>query len=274
MARVARDRRDCRIESCNRRVLMHGHMARVRFRRVAQGRCGTRGRPPRPESSICRGSAAPGGGGSRRGRFAPAALVMLAALHRAAEPMTLRPYRDRLPSIGQRVYLDPAAIVIGDVELADDVSIWPGCVLRGDVNFIRVGARTNVQDGTIVHVTHDGPFTRPGGYPTLIGADVTIGHAAVIHACTIEDAVLIGMNATVLDGAVVKKHGFVAAGAVIAPGKIVGERELWAGNPARLLRKLSDRDVEQLHYSALHYVKLKDEYLRCAPFAGAHHGAR
>ena len=180
--------------------------------------------------------------------------------------MTLRSYRDHWPRLGLRVYVDPAATVIGDVVLGDDASVWPGTVIRGDVNFIRIGARTNVQDGTIVHVTHDGPYTA-GGFPTTIGADVTIGHAAVIHACTIEDACLVGMHATVLDGAVVRKHGFVAAGAVIAPGKTVGEGELWVGNPARLARKLSDREIEQLYYSARHYVKLKDEYLAAPPSA-------
>jgi carbonic anhydrase/acetyltransferase-like protein (isoleucine patch superfamily) len=151
--------------------------------------------------------------------------------------------------------------VIGDVVLGEDASVWPGTVIRGDVNHIRIGARTNVQDGSIVHVTHEGPFTRPGGWPTIIGADVTIGHGAIVHACTIEDACLIGMGATVLDGALVKKHGFVGAGAVIAPGKTVGEGELWLGNPARPVRKLSEREIEQLYYSARHYVKLKDRYL-------------
>jgi carbonic anhydrase/acetyltransferase-like protein (isoleucine patch superfamily) len=172
----------------------------------------------------------------------------------------LRPYRGVVPKLGERVYVDPAATVIGDVELDDDVSVWPGAVLRGDVHRIRVGARSNVQDGAVLHVTHDGPYT-PGGFPCLVGADVTIGHAAVVHACTIEDACLIGMHATVLDGAVVKRHGFVGAGAVVAPGKVVGEAELWLGNPARRVRTLSDREIEQLHYSAQHYVELKDDYL-------------
>jgi carbonic anhydrase/acetyltransferase-like protein (isoleucine patch superfamily) len=174
--------------------------------------------------------------------------------------MNLRPYRGQSPRLGLRVYVDPAATVIGDVELGDDVSIWPGTVVRGDVHCIRIGARSNIQDGTIVHVTHDGSYT-PGGFPTLIGADVTIGHAAVIHACTIEDACLIGMHATLLDGSIVRRHGFVGAGAVLAPGKVVGEAELWLGNPARMVRRLSEREIEQLHYSAQHYVRLKDEYL-------------
>lgn len=175
--------------------------------------------------------------------------------------MPIRPYQGQKPRLGQRVYVDIGAHLIGDVELGDDVSLWPGVVVRGDVNYIRIGARTNVQDGSIIHVSHDGPYTRPGGYPTIIGADVTIGHGAIVHACVIEDACLIGMHATVLDGATVKKHGFVGAGAVIPPGKTVGERELWLGNPAKLVRVLSDRDVESLYYSATHYVKLKDRYL-------------
>ena len=164
------------------------------------------------------------------------------------------------PRIDPSAFIAPGCRIIGDVEIGPDASIWYNCVIRADVNRIRIGARTNVQDGTIIHVTHDGTYT-PGGFPTIIGADVTIGHAAVIHACTIEDLCLIGMHATVLDGAVVKKHGFVGAGAVVSPGKTVGEGELWLGNPARCVRKLSDRQIEQLAYSAQHYVKLKNEYL-------------
>lgn len=178
----------------------------------------------------------------------------------------MRPFLDTFPQLGTRAYVDPAATVIGDVVIGEDASIWPGCVVRGDVHRIRIGARTNVQDGSILHVTHAGPYTGDG-FPCLIGNDVTIGHAAVVHACTIEDACLIGMHATVLDGAVVKKHGFVAAGAVIAPGKIVGEGELWMGNPARCVRKLDAAQIEQLYYSAAHYVKLKDRYL--AQLAGS-----
>jgi carbonic anhydrase/acetyltransferase-like protein (isoleucine patch superfamily) len=173
----------------------------------------------------------------------------------------LRAYRGAMPQLGARVYVDPAATVIGAVELADDVSVWPGAVLRGDVESIRVGARSNLQDGAIVHVTHDGPYT-PGGSPCLIGADVTVGHGAVLHACTIEDRCLIGMHATVLDGAMVRRHAFVGAGALIAPGKVVGEGELWLGNPARCVRRLSTREIEALAYSARHYVELKDGYLR------------
>jgi len=175
--------------------------------------------------------------------------------------MSLRPFQGIAPILGLRVYLDPASTVIGDVVLGDDVSIWPGAVVRGDVNFIRIGARSNVQDGSIVHVTHDGPYGKPGGLATLIGEDVTIGHGAIIHACTIEDACLIGMGSVILDGAVIRKNGFVGAGAVVSPGKTVGPGELWLGNPARFVRLLDAQEIEQLSYSAEHYVRLKDKYL-------------
>ena len=174
--------------------------------------------------------------------------------------MNVRPYMNQLPRLGANVYVDPAALVIGDVELGDDASLWPFAVARGDVHYIRIGARTNVQDGAVLHVTHDGDYT-PGGFPLIIGDDVTIGHGAIVHACTVRDACLIGMNATVLDGVVVNKHSMIAAGAVVTPGKIVGEGELWLGNPARRARMLTDVEIERLYYSAQHYVKLKNRYL-------------
>ncbi len=174
---------------------------------------------------------------------------------------TIRPYRGVLPKLGERVYIDPMASVIGDVELSDDVSVWPFTVIRGDVNFVRIGARSNVQDGAVIHVSHDGPHARLGGFATVIGADVTIGHRAIVHACRIGDACLIGMGAIVLDGAAVERHGFLGAGAVLTPGKTVGEGEMWLGSPARFARRLSDAEIEALHYSAGHYVRLKDEYL-------------
>ncbi|NLA69076.1 MAG: gamma carbonic anhydrase family protein [Gammaproteobacteria bacterium] len=173
----------------------------------------------------------------------------------------IRPYRGTLPTLGARVYVDPAATVIGDVVIGDDSSIWPGTVVRGDVNFVRIGARCNLQDGTIVHVSHRGPHSRMDGYPTLIGDDVTIGHGAIVHACTIGNGALIGMGATVMDGVVVEDHGYVGAGALVPPGKVVRSRELWLGNPAKRVRVLDAAAVEGLLYSAAHYVRLKDEYL-------------
>ena len=175
--------------------------------------------------------------------------------------MSIRSFQGLSPVLGQRVYVDQAATVIGDVVLGDDVSIWPGTVLRGDVNSIRVGARSNIQDGSIIHVTHDGPYGQAGGFATIIGADVTIGHGAIVHACVIEDTCLVGMGSIILDGAVVKTNGFVGAGAVVPPGKTVGSGELWLGNPARCVRRLSSEEIKQLYYSAQHYVRLKDKYL-------------
>lgn len=175
--------------------------------------------------------------------------------------MNIRAFNGIVPRLGANAYVDADALVIGDVELGEDASIWPGAVVRGDVQRIRVGARSSIQDGAVLHVTHDGPYT-PGGSPLLIGADVTVGHAAVLHACTVEDACLIGIHATLLDGAVVRRHSMIGAGAMLSPGKVVGEGELWLGNPARFTRKLSDEEIERLYYSAQNYVRLKDQYLR------------
>jgi len=164
------------------------------------------------------------------------------------------------PRLGERVYIDPAAHVSGAVELADDVSIWPMAVLRGDVNRITVGARSNVQDNSVLHVTHESAW-QPAGMPLLIGADVTVGHAAVLHACTVGDRCLVGMGAIVLDGAVLEPDSMVAAGAVVPPGKTVRSGTLWRGNPARYARDLEAREIQTLLYSARHYVRLKDLYL-------------
>ena len=171
----------------------------------------------------------------------------------------LRPFRSVSPSVHRSAYVDVSAQVIGDVHIGPESSVWMNVVVRGDVHFVRIGARTNIQDLALVHVMRD-------THPTVIGDDVTIGHGAVVHGCTIEDLCLIGMGARILDGATVKKYGFVGAGAVVGPGKVVGEAELWLGNPARLVRRLSDREIESLHYSAAHYVRLKDRYL--APAQG------
>lgn len=172
--------------------------------------------------------------------------------------MNLRPYKGILPRIAASAYVDPAAVVIGDVEVGDDASIWPCVVVRGDVHRIRIGARSNIQDGAVLHVAHQGPYSP--GYPLLIGDDVTIGHSAVVHACVVGDGCLIGMNATILDGAVIGRNSLIGAGAVVGPGKQVGEGELWVGNPARFARKLGDDEVERLYYSARQYVQLKNDY--------------
>lgn len=174
-------------------------------------------------------------------------------------PLHLRTYRGVAPQLGARVYVDPQACVIGRVTIGDDSSVWPMAVLRGDVHDIRIGARTSVQDGSVLHVVHDGPVA--GGLPLAVGDDVTIGHSVTLHACTIGNRCLIGMGAIVLDGAVVEDEVIVAAGAVVPPRKRLPTRTLWVGNPARQVRTLSEEEAAQLVYSARHYVKVKDTYL-------------
>ncbi len=173
--------------------------------------------------------------------------------------MTLRSYEGASPVLGQRVYVDAAALVIGRVTLGDDASIWPFAVARGDVNRIDIGARTNIQDGSVLHVVHDGPFS-PGGLPLVIGDDVTVGHKAMLHAAHIGHRCLIGMAAVVLDGAVIEDEVIVAAGSVVAPGKRLVSGGLYLGNPARRVRELSAREIERLVYSAQNYVKIKDRH--------------
>jgi carbonic anhydrase/acetyltransferase-like protein (isoleucine patch superfamily) len=174
--------------------------------------------------------------------------------------MNIRPFRHIQPQIGARTYIDPSAVVIGRVIIGDDVSVWPATVIRGDVNDIRIGARTNVQDGSILHVCSPYP-ENPAGFPLLIGEDVTVGHGAILHACTVGNFCLIGMGATVLDGAVLEDHVFIGAGALVTPGKKLAARGLYMGSPARRVRDLSEREIEELHESAAHYVRLKNEYL-------------
>ena len=174
--------------------------------------------------------------------------------------MNVRPFGNDPPALGARVWVDPSAVVIGRVEIGDDASLWPMAVARGDVNFIRIGARTNVQDGSVLHVTHDGPYS-PGGRPLVIGADVTIGHRVMLHACTIGDRCLLGMSSTILDGAILEDEVFLGAGSLVPPGKRLAARSLYKGSPAQRVRALSEEELAMLRYSAEHYVRLKDRYL-------------
>jgi len=168
------------------------------------------------------------------------------------------------PRLGERVFIDRSAHVSGAVSLGDDVSVWPMAVLRGDVNRITVGARSNIQDGSVLHVTHEST-AQPGGRALVIGADVTVGHAAILHACTIGDRCLVGMGAIVMDGAMVGPDSLVAGGAVVTPGTLVPAGTLWRGNPARQARELSAEEIAYHAYSAAHYVRLKDLYLEEQP---------
>ncbi|MFI4962902.1 MAG: gamma carbonic anhydrase family protein [Legionellales bacterium] len=173
---------------------------------------------------------------------------------------SIRSFQGVFPVLGARVYIDQKSVVIGDVTLGDHVSVWPMAVIRGDVNYITIGSACNIQDGAILHVTHDGPYTK-GGKPLILGNGITVGHQAVLHACTIDDYCLIGMNALILDGVHIEHHVMVAAGSIVAPGKILASGHLYMGNPARSARKLTEQELEQLEYSAAHYVRLKDTYL-------------
>ena len=173
--------------------------------------------------------------------------------------MTLRTYQGVAPTLGERVYVDPAAVVIGRVSLGDDTSVWPMAVIRGDVHTITIGARCSVQDGAVLHVTHEGPYS-PGGGPLVIGAEVTIGHQAVLHACTVGNRCLVGMGSILLDGVIVEDEVLIGAGSLVAPRTRLGARTLWLGNPARKARALSAREIESLAYSAGHYVRVKDAY--------------
>jgi carbonic anhydrase/acetyltransferase-like protein (isoleucine patch superfamily) len=149
---------------------------------------------------------------------------------------------------------------MGDVWLGDDASVWPHAAMRGDVQIIRIGARTNIQDGTVLHVTHDGPYN-PDGYPLHIGDDVTVGHRALLHGCTVGHRVLVGMGAIIMDRAVVEDEVMIAAGSLVTPGKILRSGHLYAGSPAREVRALSDSEQRFLQYSADGYVSLKQRYL-------------
>jgi carbonic anhydrase/acetyltransferase-like protein (isoleucine patch superfamily) len=168
--------------------------------------------------------------------------------------MIVRPYKGAYPKLGERVYLAETAAVIGDVVLGDDVSIWYSAVVRGDCQSIRIGARSNVQDNVTIHVTN-------GTGPTTLEEEVTVGHNAVLHACTVRRGALVGMHSTVLDGAQVGASALVAAGATVLAGTIIPPRTLWAGSPARFKRDLTPEEVEGLTQYWKNYLEYKLEYL-------------
>lgn len=169
--------------------------------------------------------------------------------------MTIRAFENFTPQLAPGAWVDVSAVVMGQVVLGENSSIWPTAVLRGDINRIEVGARSNVQDGTVIHVTHASRFHTRGA-PTLVGDDVTIGHRAVLHACTIEARSLIGMGSLVLDEAVVQSNVILGAGSVVPPKKVLESGFLWLGAPARKVRALTDEELEYLGYSATYYAEL------------------
>jgi carbonic anhydrase/acetyltransferase-like protein (isoleucine patch superfamily) len=184
------------------------------------------------------------------------------------KPLIL-PYRDVMPRIHPSAFIAPGAVIIGDVEIGAESSIWFGCIIRGDVNVIRIGSRTNIQDGTVIHVASGLQPARmgaeaaapSGGYPTLIGDNVTVGHMTLLHACTIESGAFVGMKSAVMDGAKIESKGMLAAGALLTPGKIIGKGQLWAGTPAKFWRDLTPDDIAQFDMRADQYVDLGQEYL-------------
>ena len=164
------------------------------------------------------------------------------------------PYNNIYPQIAKDSFVAPSADIIGDVKVGSKTGIWFGCVLRGDVAKIRVGDRTNIQDGTVIHVTR-------GGHPTIIGSGVTIGHQALLHACNLQDSCFVGMGATIMDDAIVETGAMVAAGALVTPGKVIKKGQIWAGNPAKYFRDLTQEESDFIEISENNYVKHVEEYL-------------
>jgi carbonic anhydrase/acetyltransferase-like protein (isoleucine patch superfamily) len=171
----------------------------------------------------------------------------------------LRSFKNHHPVIAHSAYIDPNATVIGQVEIGEYSSVWPNVVIRGDVNTISIGTHTNVQDGSVLHCTHDGPFT-PGGQPLIIGNYNTIGHMVMLHGATIENNCLIGMNSILLDGCIIESQTISADGSLVPQGKRLTSGYLWMGQPAKQIRKLTDEELSNLTYSAEHYVRLSKGY--------------
>jgi carbonic anhydrase/acetyltransferase-like protein (isoleucine patch superfamily) len=174
--------------------------------------------------------------------------------------MSIQQFNGILPKIGNSTYIADSAVVIGDVTLGDNVSIWPTTVVRGDVERIVIGDDTNIQDGSVLHVTHYGQFT-DRGYPLTIGKGVTVGHRAIVHACTIGNYCLVGMGAIIMDDAVLEDYVMLGAGALVPSGKTLESGHLYVGSPAKLVRPLKEAEREFLVYSSQHYVALKNKYL-------------
>lgn len=174
--------------------------------------------------------------------------------------MSIRSHAGMHPKIANDVYIDPDSVVIGDVEIGEGSSVWPMTVIRGDIHRIRIGKRTSVQDGSILHVTHAGPYN-PDGFPLIIGDDVTIGHKAMLHGCTIGNRILIGMAAVIMDGVEVHDEVIIAAGTLVPPGKVLESGYLYMGNPVRQARALTDKELKFFHYTSKRYVDLAAVYL-------------
>ena len=173
--------------------------------------------------------------------------------------MAIRAFEHHTPEIDESVFVDPSAVVIGDVIVGHDSSVWPLAVIRGDIHKIRIGSRCSIQDGTVIHVTHDGLFN-PGGFPTLIGSEVTVDHKVMLHGCVVGDRVLIGMGAILMDGVTVESDVVIGGGSIVPPGKTLVSGYLYVGAPIKQVRKLTEKELEYFSYSAGKYVELKNRH--------------
>ncbi|MDF2155115.1 gamma carbonic anhydrase family protein [Vibrio sp. CAU 1672] len=173
---------------------------------------------------------------------------------------SIRSYKGIRPQLGERVYVDSSSVLVGDIRIGDDSSVWPLVAARGDVNHIHIGERTNIQDGSVLHVTHKN-LENPNGYPLLIGNDVTVGHKVMLHGCKIYDRVLVGMGTIVLDGAVIQSDVMIGAGSLVPPGKTLESGYLYVGSPVKQARPLSDKERAFLQKSSDNYVQNKNDYL-------------
>lgn len=173
--------------------------------------------------------------------------------------MTKRNFEDKKPNVHSSTFIDDTALVLGDVTIGKNSSVWPLTVIRGDVNSIQIGNNTNIQDNSVLHVTHDGPYN-PGGFSLKIGNNVTVGHRVILHGCQVGDSCLIGMGATIMDGVIIESKSLIGAGSLVTPNKHLDSGYLWMGSPVRKVRKLTDEEIESIEYSALNYVKLKNRH--------------
>lgn len=174
--------------------------------------------------------------------------------------MTIRSHQGLTPKLGERVFIDPSAVLIGDIEIGADSSVWPLTVIRGDMHRIRIGARSSIQDGSVLHITHAGPFN-PDGFPLTIGDEVTVGHKVILHGCTLGSRILVGMGSIIMDGAVVEDEVIIGAGSLVPPGKTLQSGYLYVGSPAKQARPLTDKERSFFSYTAGNYVKLKNLHI-------------
>lgn len=174
--------------------------------------------------------------------------------------MAIRDFEHILPDIAPSCFIEENALILGDVKIGEHSSVWPFAIIRGDVNTIVIGENTNIQDHSVLHVSHDGPYN-PGGFPLSIGNNITVGHRVTLHGCTINDNCLIGMDSTIMDGAIIHSNTIIGAGSLVTPKKELEAGYLWMGSPARKVRALSEEEIKSIEYSAQHYVRLKNRYL-------------